>query len=101
MSEISKEVKTKDTQLLKYLNDLETKKIVEQVLVNIKSSKDVDVIVKVQKGMLTSSMVKIESDMYCKPTLDVEGVFRNLNTLRVLTKQSHTYYITILESESD
>ena len=91
---------SKELILLNYLTSLEKNEAVEKVLVNIKSGKDVDVKIKVRQGKLTACFVKIESDMYCKQDLNVQGVTRTGSRIKVLNNEGHTYFIELSDEDS-
>lgn len=90
------EEKVKNTQLIEYFNNLKNNKKVTEVLIRFRSSMDIDVVLAVPDEKIAISKIMIESDFYLKSDLQADIVNRHREKILLLTKDKHTYEISVI-----
>lgn len=89
-------------QILNFLNELKSDGELTDVLVRLRSFKDVDIICITEDSKLDITKIKIESSLYTKPYLNIDLINRNRGKILALTKDKVTYEISVIsKSEFD
>ena len=89
----------KNIQIIEYLNSLKEQHKVLNVLMAMKSSRDVNIVLVVKEENLQMFKIQLESDFYLKRDLNIVNVNRVNNKLMALTKDECTFKITIISKQ--
>ena len=90
------EDKVKNTQILKYLTSLKDTGEASEVVIRLRSAKDIDVVIAVPDEKLKIFKIMLESGFYTKPQLAVDIVNRRREKILLLTKDRVAYEIEVI-----
>lgn len=99
-SNISVESNKTFLKYLEYMNEAMANDYIKNIVVKLRSKKDMDIIVEIDDINKTLPItVMIEANMYTRPTLNVKKVARGKNTVSVLTNSDETIKIFVLDTD--
>ena len=90
---------SRNIKVLEYFNQQKAEGKVLEVMIQMKSYKDVNIVVIVGNDDVALSRIKFESDFYVKRYLDIKAVNRKNDKILLLTNNDETYNISVVGKE--
>lgn len=86
----------KDTQLLEFFNNLKSEGKISNVLIRMRSSKDIDIVCVVDIEKIGITKIMIESCLYTQRGLNICKIIRRRDKILALTNEYVTYEISVV-----